>query len=212
MPASTLSLRLFGASAVATVVEIVQEPDSDGSGYVSRPKFRFRSANGTEVLWESHSCSSPAAWAQGERAQVFYYRSHPSYCVVNTFAQQWLRAITLGGAAIIPLPVGALPMATRRRRTKLRQRMKAYGQGIDTEFVGPSYNTHTSVGDQHPYRIMSRWTDPQSGRQYQFRSIDLWIEPSVWLPRDGIPVRIDPKNPKRYEMDLNFIPAEFREA
>jgi len=95
--ASNLSLHLFGAAAVATVLEIAQEPDSDGSGYVACPEFSFHAANGKEVLWQSRSCSNPSAWAQGERVRVFYYRSHPSYNVVDTFAQEWPRHPGLGG-------------------------------------------------------------------------------------------------------------------
>ncbi len=212
MLAANLSLHVFGAAAVATAVEIVQEPDSDGSGYVSCPKFTFHAANGKELLWQSHSCSNPSAWAQGERVRVFYYPSHPSYNVVDTFAQEWLRPLTFGLFAVCVLPFGVLPLAIRRRRAKLRQRLDGCCQCIDTEFAGIGRNTLVSVGDEHPYRVLSRWTDPRSGRQYEFHSIDLWMDPSAWLPRGGIPVRIDPENPKRYEMEIPFIPAEVREG
>lgn len=208
----TLSYRLFGASAQATVVAIVPRPNAKGSGPVYCPEFSFRNAMGKQVAWDSPECATPAAWKIGERAQVFYDPSDPSTGVARSFARQWSIPPLAGAFALTFLLAGAAPQVLRERRLKRRTWLVLHGRRIDTELLGVGRNALALWGAERPYRIFSQWRDPRTGLVYEFHSVDLWVEPSAWLPRRAIPVRIDPANPKRYDMDLGFVPAEIHEA
>jgi hypothetical protein len=146
------------------------------------------------------------------RAEGSYDPPGPSTGVARSLARQWSIPLFAGGCALTFLLAGAAPQVLRGRRLKRRTWLVLHGRRIDTELLGVGRNALALWGDEHPYRIYSQWRDPRTGLVYQFHSVDLWVEPSAWLPRGGIPVRIDPANPKRYEMDLGFVPAEIHEG
>jgi hypothetical protein len=132
--------------------------------------------------------------------------------VVRAFAQQWLVAVFAAAFAVVFLSLGVVPLVLRRRRMNRRTWLVMHGRLVDTEFAGIGRAAYSIWGDAYPHRIYSKWRDPRNGREYEFHSADLWVEPSAWLPRGAIQVRIDPWNPSRYEMDLAFVPAEVREG
>jgi len=115
-----------------------------------------------------------------------------------------------------PLPRGMLATSTATVRAGVEAadlRSALVAAYADEPFVvvsGRSPSTKATFGANTAHLTARR--DPRTGLVYQFHSVDLWVEPSAWLPRGGIPVRIDPANPKRYEMDLGFVPAEIHEG
>ena len=62
------------------------------------------------------------------------------------------------------------------------------------------------VRGRRAYRIVSHWQDPVSGNLHVFRSDDIWFDPSDYIDRDQITVRIDPRDPKNYHVDIGFLP------
>jgi TIR domain len=58
-------------------------------------------------------------------------------------------------------------------------------------------------------RIVSEWRDPETGKHYTFYSKTVSIDLSKFVNRT-IPVNVDPRNFKRYWMDLSFLPKEPR--
>jgi len=67
-------------------------------------------------------------------------------------------------------------------------------------------NGSVSMNGRSPYRITAQWQDPATSRVYVFVSHDLWFNPSKYVTGKNIRVYIAPGNPKRYYMDVSFLP------
>lgn len=81
----------------------------------------------------------------------------------------------------------ALSRRLSRRSVVLSTRLKGFGGG---GFAG---------------RIVSEWSDPKSGKRYEFYSRGLWWDPMGFVPKE-IRVIVDPENFRLYQMDLSFLP------
>jgi len=80
-------------------------------------------------------------------------------------------------------------------------------QGIEAVPVDVQRNTSYSVNGQHPWRIIVQWQNPATGKLHLFRSDNLWFDPSRFVAQQKqIRVLIDPQKPKRYSMDVSFLP------
>jgi hypothetical protein len=147
-------------------------------------------------------------------ASAWTLSSRPSGAPVaaTVAARQWLVPIFAAAFAVTFLPVALAPIVLRRLRLKLRTWLFLHGRRVHTELIGVVRQPSFFGGADRPYRILSRWRDPRNGRRYQFHSIDLWVDPSAWLPQGTIAVRIDPANPKRHDMDIAFVPTPVRDA
>jgi hypothetical protein len=87
------------------------------------------------------------------------------------------------------------------RRIYIYPRSRTNGIVLSTELKGFT---------KDPFRIVSEWRDPETGRLYKFYSEAV---PSDQLRRVDrtIPVIVDPRNFTRYRMDLSFLPQPPRE-
>ena len=107
------------------------------------------------------------------------------------------------------VPIGALILiliAVRTgvwafRRIYLYPRLRTSGIVLSTELKGFT---------KDPFRIVSEWRDPETGRLYKFYS-EAVPSDHLRLVDRTIPVIVDPRNFKRYRMDLSFLPHPPRE-
>ena len=107
------------------------------------------------------------------------------------------------------IPIGALILiliAVRIgvwafRRIYIYPRLRTSGIVLSTELKGFT---------KDPFRIVSEWRDPETGRLYKFYSDAV---PSDHLKHvdKTIPVIVHPRNFTRYRMDLSFLPHPPRE-
>ena len=82
----------------------------------------------------------------------------------------------------------------------------AYGNAIETDLQGVERNTTLEVNGKHPWRISSQWLDPVANKLRVFYSENLWFDPTSFVTRKQVTVLLDPKDPKRYYMDVSFLP------
>ena len=82
----------------------------------------------------------------------------------------------------------------------------AYGNAIQTDFQGVERNTSLEVNGKNPWRVTSQWLDPASNKLRVFHSENLWFDPTQFVKAKTVTVLLDPKNPKRYYMDVSFLP------
>jgi hypothetical protein len=103
-----------GVRAPGVVVENVVEERADydrddHSHTISRtyrPKVRFRSQNGEEVVFVSHAGFGQAAYRQGEAVEVLYDPADPHSAEINGFWSLWLGPTLIGLIGLVPLLVG----------------------------------------------------------------------------------------------------------
>jgi hypothetical protein len=96
--------------------------------------------------------------------------------------------------------LGGRVFFVRRRNGSLVRR----GTAVHTTFHHLELNTAVRINDAHPWRVVTEWIDPATGVRRQFRSENLWSDPTPHLVGNPIVVYVDPRNADHYYMDVSF--------
>jgi hypothetical protein len=209
MVKSTRQFLSRAESAPGVVIENIWSYSSSRSSSNSgtyHPRVRFRTREGQESEFVSGTGSRPAAYHVNEEVTVLYDPEDPNRASIKSFWDVWLGPVILFPLAAVFLLGGILPLGLMRRRAVLKEWLVANGQRIQTESARVEPNMSVRVNGVHPFRIVSQWLNPQTGKVHVFRSENLWYDPSKYLGGTTVCVWIDPKNPKRYAMDTAFLP------
>ncbi len=62
------------------------------------------------------------------------------------------------------------------------------------------------MNGSNPWRIVSQWQNPASGNVRVFHSEHLWFDPGEYVKAGKITVLLDPRDERRYHMDVSFLP------
>lgn len=84
--------------------------------------------------------------------------------------------------------------------------LRQNGTPVLTTFQSVELNTSLSVNGRHPFRVFTQWTNPSTFEIHVFESDNLWFDPSPHINNRAITVFIEPGNPKKYYVDLSFLP------
>jgi len=201
------SVRTFMAqasTAQGTVVDLVRSRSSDSTTY--RPVVRFRTPEGQLVEFVSNAGSNPPSYSKGEQVEVFYKPSEPRNAKINGFFSLWGGLLIVGGlgAAFFLIGAGILVVSAVKRRKN--EYLKAQGVPIQTKYQGVERNTSLEVNGAHPFRVVTQWKNPATSELHVFRSDNLWFDPSDHIHAQHITVFIEGGNPKKYFVDLSFLP------
>ena len=201
--------RSFVARAQPTegvVIEMLESRDSDGD-IMYRPLVRFTTPDGREVTVTGNA-SRPAGFSTGETVTVLRDPHDPHDSRLGDFKSLWLGPIILSGiGALFAAIAGGIFFAGRLGNQK-KQYLLAYGNAIQTDVQGVERNTSLEVNGRNPWRITSQWLDPAANKLRVFHSENLWYDPQKFLNVKEVTVLLDPKNPKRYYMDISFLPEQ----
>jgi len=194
-----------GASvAEGTVVELVRsQSGSDSPTY--RPVVRF-SANGQSVQFTSSMGSNPPSYDRGEKVEVFYKPSNPQDAMINGFLALWGGPLIVGGLGAVFFLVGAGIWLGMRLKGQRDDYLKAHGTPIQTKFQTVELNRSLNVNGSHPFRIVTQWQDPVTAEIHVFKSNNLWFDPTDHIKQQQITVFIEGNNPKKYFVDVSFLP------
>ena len=205
---------LLLAGAVAVQVNRVSQQDSltAAEGWVAHvvqgcPTIEFSTPDGESVQFRGGVCSSPPAYDVGERVRVLYPAASPASARLDSFTENWFVSLVLGGIGSVFLLIGLVfvlpPLLSGFRARDLA----VTGEAVFAIPVDVQRNTSYSVNGQHPWRIIAQWQNPATGKVHLFRSNNLWFDPSRFVAEQKqIRVLIDPQKPKRYSMDVSFLP------
>lgn len=187
------------------VVELVLRRDSDGDTLYA-PRVRFVTARERTVEFTTDSASSPPSFHEGERVRVLYDPEQPGEAKIDSWFQLW------GGVAILcfiggifTLVGGGVLLGGRMKRASTES-LRREGRQVMATFESVERNTSCSVNGTHPWRVRAQWLDPQTRKLHVFNSDNIWFDPAPHIGDRQIGVFVDPHNPKRYWMDLSFLP------
>lgn len=170
------------------------------------PTVSFTTLDGTLGEHYSSTCSTPPSFDIGERVAVYYDPQNPERAHIDSFGQNWLGSLIVGGIGSVFLALGLLfvlpPLFGKRRAAQLL----ATGTAVQAEVVDVELNESLSINGRSPYRIVAQWLNPQTNKLHVFRSANLWFDPGPYISESLVTVMIDPGNPKRYSMDTRFLP------
>jgi uncharacterized protein DUF3592 len=189
-----------------TVVELREVRDSDGGSSTWKPVVNFVADDGRDITFAASFSSKPAPYDVGERVDVLYLPDDPLQARIKGFSSLWLGSSILGGMGLAFGGIGAGILLGTRAGEKKKHYLMAYGNAIETELQGVDRNTGIEVNGKHPWRISSQWLDPVSNTMRIFHSENLWFDPTKFVTNKRVTVLLDPNNPKRYHMDISFLP------
>jgi len=191
------------ASTRGTVTELIEVRDNDGGSSTFKPVVRFASPTGEEITFTSSYSSRPPAYDVGETVDVLFV---PGDARIKGFGSLWLGPLILGGLGTVFGAIGLSILLVSRANARKADYLMAYGNAVQTDVQGVAYNTSLTVNGRHPWRITSQWLDPVSNKMRVFDSANLWFDPTKFVTSKQITVLLDPKDSKRYHMDVSFLP------
>ena len=207
--ANTRSFIARAVEAPGKVIDLERSRSSSSSGSSSttyRPVVEFTTATGKRIEFTSSVGSSPPSHHVGEAVTVLYSPAQPQSARIKSFFQLWfgfLLVIALGAVfAAIGLTMIFLRVRGRQRADWLRQ----HGRRVRTSFTGVELNQSLRVNGRSPYHIVSQAADPATNAVRVFQSENIWFDPSEYIKGETIEVLVDPNDPKKYVMDISFLP------
>jgi hypothetical protein len=212
------SARSFVAHAVhAQGVVVALQPrldshhDSNSSTNYSNgsmtwaPLVRF-SHNGQVIDFTGSTSSNPPSYHVNQTVPILFDPSNPFGAKIDTFFSVWGGPVILGGLGTVFFLIGALMIVIPRSTARADDRLLHEGVPVDADLQGVDTNTSLTVNGRNPFRITAQWQDPATSRVYVFVSHNIWFDPSKYVTGKNIRVYIAPGNPKRYYVDLSFLP------
>jgi hypothetical protein len=187
------------------VIAVDRSRSADGDGFVYYPVIEFTPLDGNQIEFTANVGSNPPAYAVGDSVNLLYRPESPQAARIKDFWSLWLGEIIVVGIGGVFTPIGLGGLATAYGKQRQRADLQKNGVQILTKFHRVSLNTAISLNDRHPFCIFSQWQDPATSEVHLFQSEDLWFDPSDAIPTRGITVLIQPNNPKKYYVPLDFL-------
>lgn len=197
----------FVAQATSTsgiVSELVESRSSDSVTW--RPRVSFSDVNGTAIQFTSSTSSNPPSYETGETVEVLYIPGEPHSAVINGFFSLWGGTLVLAILGCVFFLTGAGIWTAQLMKARRDQVLKQSGLRISTQFQAVELNQSLQVNGRNPFRIVSQWHNPATGKVHVFKSENLWFDPAAHISIGSIDVLIERDNPARYLMDTSFLP------
>lgn len=142
----------------------------------------------------------------GKQIKIYYDKDDPSHIGVdgeNIFSSAFLLMFGLvftscGVSLLAKSTVGAWFSSLLARS----------GTKVDAEYAGVRYIREIGINGREPCVIQAKAFDPETMQQRVFSSEWFMTDPDALIRQAGItsfPVYINPRNPKRYYMDVSAV-------
>jgi hypothetical protein len=191
-------------SAPGAVVSLETYEDGDHTT-MYKPVVQFTTSAGRETTFTGNG-SHPPAYDPGEAVTVLYDPADPDDARIKDFWSLWGGPTCLSLLGIIFAVIALGLRAATRSGAQHKEYLRVNGTPIETEVTGIERNERLEVNGVNPWRITSRGVDPATGEQRDFHSENLWFDPTGHLKVKQVTVLLDPQKPKRYYMDISFLP------
>lgn len=200
----TRSFLAEAARTEGTVVNFMQTYSNHAVTYA--PVVHFVNRNNEAIVFVSSTATNPPGYEKGEKVEVLYFPAKPQEARINSFFPLWGGSVILGVMGAIFFLIGAgvtlVPMLKKRKAEYLKEQ----GRAIETDFQSVRVNGAVAVNGRNPYRVLTQWKDPSSSQVLIFESNDIWYDPTSHINSQRIRVFLDKNNPKKYYVDLSFLP------
>lgn len=197
------------AQAEGKVIDLERSRSSSSSGSRSstyRPVVEFTTATGKRIEFTSSVGSSPPSHRVGEPVTVLYNPADPQSARIKSFFQLWFGFLIVFFMGLVFAAIGLSMIFVRARGRKRAEWLHQHGRRMKTSFKGVELNNSVRVNGRCPYHIISQSPDPASNTVRVFESENIWFDPSEYIKGETIDVLVDPNNPKKYVMDISFLP------
>jgi hypothetical protein len=191
-------------SAQGTVIELLESRSDNSTTY--KPLVSFTTKEGRQIEFTSSVSSNPPSYDEGETVKVLYYPGDPKEATINDFMSIWFGPLIVGFLGTVFSLVGFFIILFKNLKQRRSQYLLDNGKRIETKFDSVQFNNSYKVNGRSPFQIYSQWLDTNTNELYVFKSDNIWFDPTDFIKTEEIKVMIDPKNPKKYFMDISFLP------
>jgi hypothetical protein len=194
-------------TAPGIVIEMLATRDSDG-GTMYKPVVEFTASDGQKRSFESSISSNPPSYDVGEAVEVLYAPEKPSDARIKGFWSIWFGPLIMGILGTVFASIGLGILYAHRRTKQKNEWLMANGTEVQADFSSVEKNTSLKVNGRSPWRITAQWHNQEAGTLHVFNSENLWFDPTQFVAaKKKLRVLIDPHNPKRYYVDVSFLPT-----
>ncbi len=140
---------------------------------------------------------------------VFFPPNEPNKAEIKSFFSLWFLPLFLSIFGIIFGGIGVVGFMVQKNKADAKNELFVLQKGKKLSLPNAKvvWNTSYKVNGVSPFVISVPWLDPISNLMYTFTSDNIWYDPSqVIADKQQIDVYIDQNNPKRYYVDITFLP------
>lgn len=196
--------------AEGTVIDLIEKRSSSSSSTSNSrtysPKVQFTTANGESMTFTTSSSSYPPSHDIGEKVDIFYKADTPSQAKINSYFDLWGGATILGVLGAVFFAIGAGIMLFSNLGQNNKSKLISSGDAVMADFQNVELNKSFSANNTHPYQILAQWLNPRTNEIHIFKSENIWFDPTSHIKNKKIKVYIEPNNPKKYYVDISFLP------
>ncbi|MCX7725542.1 MAG: DUF3592 domain-containing protein [Chitinispirillaceae bacterium] len=193
------------------IIDIITRTSKDSEGNIVKrryPVIQFTDKEGSNIEFESSSSVSGAINI-GEIVKVRYINSNLKKAkLANSFTDMWGSSIIIGIFAIFLTTFGGIFFWIGIRDSIREKKALSYTKEVKAKINGVFPNKSISINGRNPFLIEAQWVNPDTNEIHIFKSKNFWYDPSEYLKEEEIIVKMDPRNPKKYWMDVSFLPKE----
>lgn len=200
----TINLLSNSHKTIGKIIGIEEERRRNG-GYMYSPVIKYKSVTGDEYVYRSTTKTGYTSYKIGQQIELIYDKSNPQNARVNSFLDIWFLTIIMGVGGWASTIGGIVLLLVTLKKKRLEEYLKNHGQKILTDFVNVGRGI-VEINGESGYVINCQWVNPQDNVIYTFKSDDIWFDPANYVKDKKIEVLIDPKDPKKYYVDLSFLP------
>jgi hypothetical protein len=201
---STRSFVARASTAQGTVIELVESRSNNSSVYY--PRVSFSTARGERVAFRASVGSNPPQYTKGETVEVLYLPERPYDAKINGALSLWFGPALVGSMGAVFFLIGAGIFIYTVRTRRLDDFLMRNGTPVETKFQMVERHTGYEVNGRYPFRVVTQWQNPATSQIHIFHSHDVQFDPSEYVKDRSIRVFIDRADPKRYYVDLSFLP------
>lgn len=197
------------AHAVGTVVDFQISREQDSSGYYRMPLFaavvEFPGPDGVRRFVDEVR-RSDRTYHVGQRVDVLYLPGKSQRARIDSVFARWFHELLWGGLGLVFGGVGFGLAIADLHRHRVRRWLRDHGLHVQATYLGTFLDTSIADGGINPWRLKCQWQHPTTGKVYLMHSDCIWFDPSSYVKGDTLHVVVDPDNPRRYRVDVDFLP------
>lgn len=195
----------FLAEAISTEGTIIAFARLPSTGAI-KPVVQFLDREGATVEFTSPDSVNDKYNPIGTSTEVVYSPADPQGARIKSFLSRWRIALPmlLTGSPFLLTGIGMLLVG----RLKIRKinHLRQQGQVVHANYQSVDVNHSYSINGRHPYLIVCQWLNPTTRVLHRLESDNIWFDPTPYISSDKIKVFIDRQNPRKYHVDLSFLP------
>jgi len=201
---------IFTKGKVIAVVEGSSSFDSESgqNSFSYFPVVEFIDSSGDTIRFRSNTGRNPPEFKVGESANIRFLAATPEKAKIDSFASMWIFPVIFASIGLPFFLLGVIfsliPFLNKRKEIWLLE----HGKIVLAEIDRIDLNRSVRINGNYPWVIYAQMMDAATNRIHTFHSKNIWYNPKKYIHTRSVQVRVHPDNPRKYVMDISFLPEE----